>query len=65
MSGIIQVCLSVWIDMFCVCRSVVNLLSAGCVWLLCGVLWVGVVLCVSRLQYITVDAVRLSEPVGR
>jgi len=53
MSGIIQICLSVWVEVFYV-WFMVNLVWAGCVWL-CRVLWVvvslyvGVVRCVSSI----------------
>ena len=69
MSGIIQICLSVWVDMFYVClvygRSSV---SGLCVVIMWGVVGGGLIIicrCVSRLKYITLDAVKLSEPIGR
>jgi len=46
MSGVIQICLSVWVDMLCA-WFMVNLVWVCCVWL-CGVLWVVVSLCVGR-----------------
>jgi len=68
MSGVIQICLSVWVDMFCVClvygkSSVIGL----CVVIMrvVSLLYAGVVQCVSRLKYIPVAAVRLSKPFGR
>ena len=67
MSGIIQICLSLQVDMFFVCLVYGKSGVSG----LCVVMWVvvslcvGMVRCVSRLKYIPMAVGRLSEPVSR
>jgi len=64
-SGNIVICLSVWVDMFCVCQVCGRSSVSG----LCVVMWgVGLIIlcrCVNRLKYILMAAGRLSEPVSR
>jgi len=71
MSGIIQVCPSVWDDMFCVClvygKSSVSVLCVVIMWGAVGGGLIAVCRCGSVCKQITVHtvaAVRLSEPVG-
>jgi len=72
MSGVIQICLFVWVDMFCVClvygkSSVIGM----CVVIMWGVEGGGLnVVCscdsvCKQIKYIPVAAVRLSKPVDR
>jgi len=71
MSGIIQVCPSVWDDMFCVClvygKSSVSVLCVVIMWGVVGGGLIAVCRCSSVCKQIKVHnvaAVRLSEPVG-
>jgi len=63
------VCPSVWVDMFYLCpfygRSIVSGLCMVIMWVAVGGGLIIVCRCVSGLKYITVDSVRLSEPVSR
>jgi len=55
MSGVIQICLSVWVDMFCVCQVCGKSSVSGlCVVLLVAVsmFYIGVVLCVSIEEFV-------------